>query len=120
MYSGKIHEKVTDMGITTSTVLEWTGVMDKVNMHKNCKNGKPFDLVDAEALDQALTKYIDCPPLDVEDSNFFMIYLNPSNLYPKEDHRISCMNFEEILFTPQPPVAASQGTFSTDFGTTDM
>ena len=40
------------MGITTLTVLGWTGIMDKVNMQTFHKNGKTVDLVDAEAFGQ--------------------------------------------------------------------
>lgn len=59
--------------------------MDKVNMQTICKNRKPFDLVNVKNFDIVLEKYIDRPTQDVEDSNSFMIYLKPSNLYPKED-----------------------------------
>lgn len=58
-----------DMGVTISTVLGWTTVMDKVDMQTICRNGKPFDLVDAKTFDLALKKYIDNPSQDVEDSN---------------------------------------------------
>ena len=43
--------------------------MDKLDMQTICKNGKPFDLVDAKTFDLALKKYIDNPSQDVEDSN---------------------------------------------------
>ena len=82
--------------------------MKKVDMQTSCKNGISFDLVNAESFNQALTKYIENPPQDVEDSNFFMIYLKPSNLYLKEDQQNTCMYFDEFMFTPQTPVAVSQ------------
>ena len=112
--------KVTEMGVILSTTQGWTDVMDKVNMQTICKNEKPFDLVDAETFDLALEKYIDNQSQDVEDSNSYMIYLKPNNLYPKEDQHISCMYFGEFLFTPPAPVATSQGTLSVSFGTSDM
>ena len=59
--------------------------MDKVDMQTIHKNGKLFDLVDAKTFDLALKKYIDNPSQDDEDSNLYMVYLNTSNLYPKED-----------------------------------
>merc|ERR1711884_280420 len=65
-------------------------------------------------------KYIDNPPKDMEDSNFFMIYLKPSNLYPKEDIQILCKNFEEFMFTPQTPVATSKWTFGLGFSASNM
>ena len=93
-YIKQIHDKATEMGVTTSTIQGWTDVMDKVDMQTISKNGKPFDLVDAKTFDGALDKYIDNPLPDVEDSNSYMIYLKPSNLNPKEDKRISCMCFK--------------------------
>ena len=78
-------------------------------------------MIDADSFNLALTKYVDLPHEDVEDSNFFMIYLKPGNLYPIEDRRISCMKHEEFFFTVQAPVASSaQGTFGQGFGTSDM
>ena len=71
------------MGIILLTLIGWSDVIEKVDMETSHRNGRPFDLVDTEAFDQALTKYIDHLPQDVEDLNFFMIYLKPSNLYPK-------------------------------------
>ena len=49
------------------------------------KNRRYFDLIDADSFNLALTKYIEQPHEDIEDSNFFMIYLKPDNLYPIED-----------------------------------
>ena len=99
------------MDITMSTLRGWTKIMNKVDMQSVCKNGRYFDLIDVDAFNLALTKYIGSPHEDIEDSNFFMIYLKPGNLYPKEDQQISCMRFEEFKFSPQIPVAESQGTF---------
>ena len=41
-------------------------------------------------------------------------------MYPKEDQQISCMRFEEFKFSPQTPVAASQGTYGLGFDTSDI
>ena len=94
--------------------------MDKVDMQLIRKNGRFLDLIDANAVNLALTKYIEKPHEDIEDFNFFMIYLKPGNLYPKVDQQISCMHFDEFKFAPQTHVAASQGTFGLGFGTSNM
>ena len=94
--------------------------MEKVDIQSICKNGRFLDMIDANAFNLALTKYIERPHEDIEDLNFFMIYLKPANLYPKEDRQISCMKFEEFKFSPQTPVAASQGTFGLGFGTSNI
>ena len=82
-YIAKINDKVTDAGITTSTVEGWKDVMEKVDMQTIWKNGRYLDLIDANSFNVALTKYIEKPHENIEDSNFFIIYLNPDNLYPK-------------------------------------
>ena len=95
--------------------------MDNVDEKSVRKHGKFFDLMDADAFDLSLTKYIEAPHEDVEDLNFFIIYLNSDNLYPIEDKRISCMRFQDFKFTPQTPVAGTAtGTFGQGFGTSDM
>ena len=99
------------MGITSWTLIWFTEVMEKVDLQTTHKNGRPFDLVDAEAFDQSLIKYIEKLPQDVEDSNFFMIYLRTSKLYPKHYWHTSWMFFNKFVFTPQTPVVVSQGTF---------
>ena len=111
-YIKQIHGKVTTAGITDSTIAGWKTFMDNVDEKSIRKNGKLFDLIDAEAFNLALTKYDEMPHVDIEDSNFFIIYLIPDNLYPIEDKKISCMWFQDFKFTPQTPVAGSiSGTF---------
>ena len=120
-YVKQLHDKVTDAGETNSSIAGWKGVMEHVDMKSIRKNGKQFDLIDANAFNLANRRYIDLPYEDIEESNFFIIYLRPDNLYPIEDRRISCMKHEEFFFTPQAPVASSaQGTFGQGFGTSDM
>ena len=122
-YIKQIHDKVTTTGITDSDIVGWKTFMDNVDEKSIRKNGKFFDLIDAEAFNLAHTKYDELPHVDIEDSNFFIIYLIPDNLYPIDDKRISCMRYQDFKFTPQTPVAASgttTGTFGLGFGTTDM
>ena len=120
-YVKQIHDKVTDAGIPDSTIDGWKTIMDNVDEKLIRKNGKLFDLIDAESFNLALTKYNEMPHVDIEDSNFFIIYLIPDNLYPIEDKKISCMRFQDFKFTPQTPVASSTpGTFGQGFGTSDM
>ena len=120
-YVQHLHDKVTDAGEPNLSIAGWKGVMENVNMQSICKNNKQFDLIDADSFNLALTKYVDLPHEDIEDSNFFMIYLKPDNLYHIEDRRISCMRHEEFKFTPQTPVASlAQGTFGQGFGTSNM
>ena len=94
--------------------------MENVDLQLVCKNGGFFDLIDADSFNLALTKYIEQPPEDIEDTNIFIIYLNPDNLYPIEDRRISCMRHEEFKLPPQIPVALTQGMFGQGFGNSDM
>ena len=56
----------------------------------------------------------------VEDTNFFIIYLNPDKLYPIEDRQISCMRHEKFKFAPKTPVASSQGMFGQESSNSDM
>ena len=120
-YVQKIHDKVTAAGITDSTINGWKNVIDNVDEKSIRKHGRQYDLIDAEAFDLALCKYIEAPHEDVEDSDFFIIYLSSNNLYPIEDKKISCMRYQEFKFTPQTPVAgAATGTFGQGFGTSDM
>ena len=120
-YVQHLHDKVTDAGETNSSIAGWKEVMEHVDMKSIRKHGRQFDLIDAGAFDLALTKYIELPHQDIEDSNFFVIYLKPDNLYPIEDRRISCMKHDEFKFIPQAPVATTaQGTFGQGFGTSDM
>ena len=76
-YVKHIRDKVTDVGITLSTIQGWTDVIEKVDMQSIRKNGKFLDLIDSNTFDLALSKYIDRPHEDIEDSKFFMIYLKP-------------------------------------------
>ena len=120
-YVKHIHDKVTDAGIPDSTIVGWKAIMDNVDMQSIRKNGKLFDLIDADAFNLALTKYVEQPHVDIEDLDFFIIYLNSDNLYPIEDKKISCMRYQDFKFTHQTPVASStSGTFGQGFGTTDM
>ena len=94
--------------------------MDNVDEKSIHKHGRLYDLIDADAFNLALTN-IENPHEDVEDSDFFIIYLNSDNLYPIEDKRISCMRFQDFKFTPQTPVTGlAIGTFGQGFGTSDM
>ena len=119
-YVQHIHDKVTAAGVTDSTIDGWKGVMDNVDEKSTRKHGRQYDLMDAGAFNLALSKYIEAPHEDVEDSNFFIIYLNSGNLYPIDDKRISCMRFQEFKFTPQTPAAGAAATFGQGFGTSDM
>ena len=49
-YVKQIHDKITEMGITTSIIIGWTNVMEKLDMQTGHKYGRPFDLVDEEFL----------------------------------------------------------------------
>ena len=73
-YTENLHEKITQKGITISSVVEWITVMGKVDIETTCKNNKQYDLVDANMFDQAVLKYIDHSPLGVKDLYYFMIY----------------------------------------------
>ena len=121
-YVKQIHDKVTAAGIADSTINGWKNVMDNVDEKSIRKHGRQYDLMDAGAFDLALTKYLEAPHEDVEDSNFFIIYLISGNLYPLDDQRISCMRYQDFKFTPQTPAAgaAATGTFGQGFGTSDM
>ena len=119
-YVKYIHDKVTDAGIPNSTITGWKEIMENVDFQLICRNGKYFDLIDADSFNLALTKYVEMPHEDIEDTNFFIIYLNPDNLYPIEDKWISCMHHEEFKFSPQTPVASTQGMFGQGFGNSDM
>ena len=78
-------------------------------------------MIDADAFNLALTKYVELPHVDIEDTDLFIIYLNSDNLYPIEDKKIACMRHQEFKFTPQTPVASStQGTFGQGFGSSDI
>ena len=77
-------------------------------------------MIDADSFNLALTKYVEQSPEDVKDTIFFIIYLNPDNLYPIEDKQIYCMRHEEFKFSPQTPVASAQGMFGEGFGNSDM
>ena len=120
-YVKHIHDKVTDAGITDSSIVGWKSVMDNVDMLTVQKHGRYWDLFDADAFNLALTQYVETPHGDIEDSEFFIIYLNSDNLYPIEDKRISYMRYQDFKFTHQTPVALlTSGTFGQGFGTTDM
>ena len=80
--------------------------MDNVDEKSIRKHGRLYDLIDADAFNLALTKYIETPHEDIEDSDFFIIYLSSDNLYPIDDKRISCMRFQDFKFTPQMPVSS--------------
>ena len=84
-YVKQIYDKVTNAGIPDSTIDGWKTIMDNADEKSIRKNGKLFDLIDAESFNLALTKYDEMPHVDIEDSNFFIIYLIPDNLYPIED-----------------------------------
>ena len=66
-YVKQIHDKVTATETTTSTIQGWTNIMNKVDMQSVCKNGRYFDLIDADSFNLALTKYIDSPYEDMGD-----------------------------------------------------
>ena len=70
-YVEHLHDKVKDAGITNLTIAGWTEVMENVDMQSVCKNGRYFDLIDADTFNLALTKYIESPHEDVDDLNFF-------------------------------------------------
>lgn len=74
-YTEKIHRKITLIDITMLTVQRWKDVMNKFDIETTSRNNKQYDLLDTVVFDQALLKYIDHPPLHIEDSNYFMIYL---------------------------------------------